>query len=956
MKNKSLFAATGIAMVLIVVLALNCRGILSFRTKSISKDLNALPKQTKAGGSWEFNRLKDPITGKIPADVHEREMNFVTEMRQQSDKEKETHGAANTYASVGPNNQGGRTRAIAYDVNGGYILAAGVTGGVFKSTNDGASWTQTDIPDVNYTVTCITQDPRPGYTNTWYYGTGEANSTDRTDYGNGDTETIPGDGIWMSTNSGASWSIILAPNPTTCSSYINRIVVDPSSGSVYAAEMGGIYKGVWVGSTLKWSLVLGVANDQNQSDYTDVVVTSGGWVIAAFSGNTTASNNVIWGGVWESTTGASGSWTQLAGNGGVASSFGWPGYWNYGRVVLSLVNCSQFFYLNPVSVYVAFSNTGNNDEQTYGVSLFELQYEGQVVTTRTGSTTLWNWKWTNKSANVPQPCGALCGTDTQDDYCLALGVAPKALIANPDNVFIGGVNLYWSNNGFSNSNYQAVSTVHSDNHVVAFNPVKNTEVLAGCDGGIYRGVMTLSNAAVTNVNWTALTNGYRTTQYYFVNINQNVNSSAAPNQYIGGLQDNGTMMYNGSLNQVSVGGGDGNCVGLDNIGTQYYILNISGHNFWRNDLNGNAVDITPAVLTNQTYYNFLPGLFMLDQSNTAQSNVMYIPAAIYNPNMSGGFEGILLMAKNALSITSGSGLGWTVLSPVFESNVTAIAEETNFPYTANGGPNPSKVLYVGTQDGAIYRITDPQNFYGQLTSKEIRLPQVGDGFISSISVNPLYPGTVIFTESNYNSHVGVGYTTTALSATPTWQNVTGNLSTLSIRSSAIAYGAAGAEYIVGTSAGLYSIKQMPASGSPVWSQEGAGTVGFATVNSLSYRYADNKLLIGTHGNGMYLGTLGTGSSPMLSGIEDKGNGKNETAITVYPNPARSQDVTVSFTLTEPRLARVQILNAGGKLVYSSLQEFAEGNNTCTLPTSGLPGGVYSVMIDGLPVKRVVFLK
>ena len=78
------------------------------------------------------------------------------------------------WTQVGPDTLGGRTRALAIDVNDGNTLIAGaVSGGIWKSTDGGASWTQTLTPTQLLSVTTIAQDTRTGNTNTWYAGTGE---------------------------------------------------------------------------------------------------------------------------------------------------------------------------------------------------------------------------------------------------------------------------------------------------------------------------------------------------------------------------------------------------------------------------------------------------------------------------------------------------------------------------------------------------------------------------------------------------------------------------------------------------------------------------------------------------------------------------------------------------------------------------------------------------------------
>ena len=83
---------------------------------------------------YEFNMVKNPVTGTIPEGTYEAERAQANEiLRKQQINRNPTLGS---YSFDGPNNIGGRTRTLAYDVrfNGTsnqIILAGGVSGGVY---------------------------------------------------------------------------------------------------------------------------------------------------------------------------------------------------------------------------------------------------------------------------------------------------------------------------------------------------------------------------------------------------------------------------------------------------------------------------------------------------------------------------------------------------------------------------------------------------------------------------------------------------------------------------------------------------------------------------------------------------------------------------------------------------------------------------------------------------------
>ena len=107
----------------------------------------------------------------------------------------------NNWEERGPDNVGGRTRALIFDPNDASnetVFAGGVSGGLWKNTNisnSSSRWVRVGIPE-NLAISCIAVDPNNS--KIFYVGTGES-------YVNGD---VNGDGLWKSIDGGITWDNI----------------------------------------------------------------------------------------------------------------------------------------------------------------------------------------------------------------------------------------------------------------------------------------------------------------------------------------------------------------------------------------------------------------------------------------------------------------------------------------------------------------------------------------------------------------------------------------------------------------------------------------------------------------------------------------------------------------------------------------------------------------------------
>jgi hypothetical protein len=121
----------------------------------------------------------------------------------QADRLKVLRRASLTWTNMGPDNIGGRCRALLLHKDSTNLwFMGGVSGGLFRSNTSGSSWYPINDKQENLNVTCIAQ------TNdgTIYYGTGEGGFTNLSGTRNGSPAFL-GNGLYKSTNaSGVSFN------------------------------------------------------------------------------------------------------------------------------------------------------------------------------------------------------------------------------------------------------------------------------------------------------------------------------------------------------------------------------------------------------------------------------------------------------------------------------------------------------------------------------------------------------------------------------------------------------------------------------------------------------------------------------------------------------------------------------------------------------------------------------
>ena len=896
-----------------------------FNASSAFNIPNEAPNARK---EWDRQRLVDPQSGIMPRNIRKNELKFAQNLP------NDLNNTNLKWKALGPFNVGGRTRALAIDVtNENILLAGGASGGVWRSTNQGASWSKMTKPFQLHNVTCIDQDTRAGKENIWYHGTGELTGSSAS----GGDAYFDGNGIYKSIDGGITWDSIPFTADNNAAGAFNiwdfiwNIALDPSNldqDELYAATYGSIHKSVDGGTS--WTEVLGGGS----AYYNNVETTTQGIVYASLSSDGTDK------GIWRSEDGD--EWINI-----LPDSF--PS--TYGRTAIG-INPS-----NEDEVYFLTAETENEGQYT------EVFFGGETW------TSLWKYtylcgdgtgncaNWVNLSENIPanRPT-AFDNFNSQGGYDLLVKVKPD----DSDVVFIGGTNLWRSTDGFTTDNntvqiggyyegsfhdygnWDIYENHHPDQHDLLFLPSNNNIILSANDGGVYKS----NNCMATPHIWEPLNNGYQTTQLYSVVMGKDTS-----NLVVGGFQDNGNFLtYSSDITSDWTmpfnGDGSYNAIADDE---EHFYLQIQRGVLAKMKLNDkgqvvafNRMDPLSADTSTYEFINYLA----MDPND---DNIIYFPNAnqLWRNNSAGEYP-----LNNSTERTD---IGWELFSDETNQAITCIDVSTQ----------PANIVYLGTSNKRIYRIENAHT--GDPSFNVINnLPANSTSNISAIEIDPTNADRVLVLTSNYNSY-SFFFTK---DGGQSWDRVGGNLEENlagggngpSMRTAEIAILESDTLYLVGGSTGLYGTTKLRGHENTIWTQIGTEQFGGVVVENIRYRESDGKLLVGTHGTGIYSTKInsiydvfpiwsyecnsgaceekvdGTGSFDLLSECLD-------SCIipiadySIYPNPSTG---IVNINLGDNEYSTISIYDLNGKKVKEvNTNEL----KSLTLDLSPLKKGVYVVKLS-----------
>ncbi|NBU64604.1 MAG: hypothetical protein EBS29_08910, partial [Chloroflexia bacterium] len=190
-----------------------------------------------------FKRRLQDENGNIPADGWQKAQIHISQMRQALSP-RDAGINKLSWTDLGPGNIGGRTRAIVvHPTNANILYTAGVTGGIWKSVNAGASWQPLNDFMANMVVSTMAIDPNNP--DILYAGTGEV------------SQYLQGRGLFKSTDAGATWMQMSTTTDVEAFRFVNKLlaVKNGTDTILYVATWQGIKKSTNSGAS--WTTTLG---------------------------------------------------------------------------------------------------------------------------------------------------------------------------------------------------------------------------------------------------------------------------------------------------------------------------------------------------------------------------------------------------------------------------------------------------------------------------------------------------------------------------------------------------------------------------------------------------------------------------------------------------------------------------------------------------------------------------
>jgi len=887
-----------------------------------------------------------------------------------------------TWAELGPDNVGGRTRAIVVDRNNSNtIYAGGVSGGLWRSLDGAQSWQRYGGTAVsNIIISCIVQDAA----GTVYYGTGET-EFDAYPVGGTGTSGFYGGGVFKTNSSGIT--VLLSSTDPSIPSHqaawqnTNALAADPNTaGTLYAGNEEGLFTSTDSGTTWTQNAALKSLSFGLNCCKLIKLSSDGGTIYAIMTNGLNFSSSSLFQSKDKGTT-----WTQL------------------GKTVFGSNIGRMNFAIAPSADSVLYVST---------VGLYPGSLKGVYQSTNYGST----WNTLATSDGVFDPYAQKIGQAAQGIYDNALAVDPS----NPNRAFVAGVN-FWQvvvDNGSPQWTEIAGLTdfideityvipnpyyIHADKHIITFdNKSKPAIMYVGCDGGIFKS----TNIEVSSTpTYTPSNFGYNTVQFYGIDAGLNVNSPGA-DEVIGGAQDNGDFILNdlgfSGQNGTSIPlGGDGGDACISKLNpliffseTQYGATEISADEgktysaLWPSSDSANTIGA--AQKANGFPFVTPLGLWESSDDTSSRDSVVYTATAnfkagdtvIVTSKIGKPFnykltdtisKGRSIRVQDILQdkfYMAAFGSVWfttqalvTGVDPLFFN----IPLNSSFsPQSLEVSPDGNAIFVGGEINGTatVYRISgfrgktffyrnhydanvgtidrDYTSFYPDSFGINIQIIFSSAGqTVTGIGVDINNPNHVVISLGNYGYSNHVYQTVDALDSTsPTFVSIQNNLPAFPVYDAQISIDDPNV-ILLGTEYGVWA----STNGGSSWSEQNDSMERvpvFMIKQNRPFPWDGPVFYIATHGRGVFKSV----SLAHLSGIapDRPDNTKVAMSLNIYPNPATTI-TNASLTISQNENVQIQVYDLNGRQMMSNNYGIqGAGNHLYPINTAKLTDGTYIVKL------------
>ena len=760
----------------------------------------------------------------------------------------------NNWRTLGPHNFAGRTLKLAFNPQNPNTLYAGsASGGLWRSNNQGkGNWTRVPIEWPVLAVSSIAFSPNDSLT--MYIGTGEVYNIRLSGTGAAyrSTRGSYGIGILKSTDGGNSWSKSLDWSYNQSEGVWDIDVSQVQSNVVFTATTDGVYRSDDGGDSWARKLNVAMANSLVVHQKNDQLVLVG-------CGNFGSPG----GGIYRSIDGGE-NWSKVSSS--LPLNF-------QGKIQL------EQSISNPNTVYGSIGNGfGFNDGATWTVRSDDFGETWTVVSTHDYSQ--WQGWFSHDVAIHP------------DD---------------PNVITVGGIGLWQSIDGGQNfleiasnglgfpdppiegpdgpSNY-----IHSDIHDVIYHPSNPDILFIASDGGIHQ-------SEDGGLSFASRNSGYQTVQFY-----NGTSSSQMDNKlFVGGLQDNGTILYDGSLRWRRISGGDGSWANINPMNDDDIIVSSQFLNIKRSEDSGKSFSNIRPPINNENTVFIAPFV-----RSTQDPSVLYA-------------------GRSTVYKSTDFGMNWTPTNGGRnldgQNGIMAMAISSNNPKVIYAATAPSRI-FGGTR-GQVFVSRNAGESWARITGP---LP---DRFPMDMAVDPFNPSIAYVVFSGF----GTGHVYKTSDQGQTWNDITSNLP--DVPTNAIAIDPRSSDVIyIGNDLGAYITED----GGMTWSLLDEGLDYAVMVFDLSISPLRRTIRLASHGNGAFERDL-LDIPPLFEANAD-------FSLKVGQNPVR-QSMHISYKVVDPGKIQIRLIDVAGRIIrtYVDDQRYS-GEYQFSTDVSQLPAAPYFLQIQG----------